>query len=119
MSSDFTPDGARRIYRIMCNVASCDGSVDPAERTVLEQALARFGIESAEASSLEAEGLAGEALEIGEDKSERDLLITCMIDVAAADGRIDAAERKGLVRVAKKIGLSFQELQDQLIPRIS
>ena len=41
-----------------------------------------------------------------------------MIDVAAADGRLDKAERKRLVQVAREIGLSREELQDQLLPRL-
>lgn len=117
--AELTPQGQRRIYRIMCNVAACDGSVAPSERALLEAAQGRFGLSAEEASALEAEGAAGESLEIGEEKSERDALISAMIEVAAADGRIDAAERKRLVRVAKQIGLTFQELQDQLLPHLS
>jgi len=103
----------------MCNVASCDGSVAAAERDVLEAARTRFGIGAEDALALEAEGAAGEGMEIGADTSERDTLMSCMIEVVMADGRVDAAERKGLVRVAKQIGLTFQELQDKLLPHLS
>lgn len=118
MSAELSPEARRRIYRVMCNVAACDGSVAAAERDVLQAALKRFEIGPVEAQALEAEGAAGQGMEIGEDKSERDTLITCMIEVVMADGRVDAAERKGLVRVAKQIGLTFQELQDQLLPHL-
>lgn len=119
MSAELTPAGARRIYRVLCQVAACDGSVAAAERDVLEATRARFGLSSEEAQALEAEGAAGEGLEIGEDAAERDALMTSMIEVVMADGRVDAAERKGLVRVAKQIGLTFQELQDKLLPHLS
>ena len=119
MPAELSPEAGRRIYRIMSNVAACDGSVAAAERDVLQAAQARFGIGAEEAQALEAQGAAGEGMEIGEGKSERDTLISCMIEVVMADGRVDAAERKGLVRVAKQIGLTFQELQDQLLPHIS
>ena len=113
------PEGAaQRIYRIMCNVATCDGHLDESERKVLDAAVSSFGLGAEEASALEAEGSAGEGIVIGEDPAERQALITAMIDVAAADGRIDSAERKRLVRVAKRIGLSPQELEAQLLPRL-
>jgi uncharacterized tellurite resistance protein B-like protein len=119
VSAELTPEGARRIYRVMSNVAACDGSVAASERDVLDAARARFGISPEDAQALEAEGAAGEGMEIGEEKSERDTLISCMIEVVMADGRVDGAERKRLVSVAKQIGLTFQELQDQLLPHLT
>lgn len=117
--ADLSPTGARRIYRIMCNVAACDGLIHPTERLVLEDAAKRFEIEAGEAKTLEADGVGGAGMDVGECESERATLITCMIDVAAADGRLDKAERKLLVQVARDIGLSREDLVEQIIPRMT
>ena len=96
MSTELEPAGLRRIYRVMCHVAGCDGDVAASER----------------------EGLAGEALEIGASEPERAALITAMVDVAVADRRLDGAERKLLVKIAKELGLSLEALQAELLPRL-
>ena len=116
---DLSPLGARRIYRIMCNVAGCGGSIAPSEQAVLDAAAERYGINAEEAATLLAEGLGQGKLEIGEDPLEREALIAAMIDVAAADGRLDRAESKRLVQAAKEIGLSRDDLEAQLIPRLT
>lgn len=118
MSTDLSSEGQHRIYRILCNLAGCDGHVDPSERRVLADTAREFGITPADAATLEAEGLASEGLVIGETEGERAELIRRMIDVAAADGRLDSAERKRLVRVAKEIGLGLTDRQAQLLPRL-
>lgn len=118
MSTELEPAGLRRIYRVMCHVAGCDGDVAASEREVLSAAAARFGLEAGEAEALEREGLAGEALEIGASEPERAALITAMVDVAVADRRLDGAERKLLVKIAKELGLSLEALQAELLPRL-
>ena len=118
MSTELEPAGQRRIYRVMCRVAGCDGEIAASERQVLSAAAARFALAPSEAEALEREGLAGERLEIGESESERAALIAAMVDVAVADRRLDGAERKLLVKIAKDLGLSLEALQAELLPRL-
>lgn len=110
--------GRRRIYRLLCNLAACDGSVDPTERAVLDEVLELFEIPAAEALSLEAEGAAGTGLRIGKNPAERSFLLGSMIEVAAADGVLDPHEQRRLKQLAAKVGLTdvLEERLDLLFP---
>jgi len=98
-------EAAARIYRVLCHLSAVDGEVDPRERVCLDafRDLHRIGAERA--ATLEAEGLRGEGLAVGPSARERTLLIRAMVDVAAADGRLDPAELERLREVAQVIGL--------------
>ena len=111
-------NGARRIYRVLCLVAACDGSVDPSEREILEDFVARFGIEPAEAALLEAEGAAAKRLSVGKNPLERELMFQLMVDVAAADGELHKNEQKRLVTFADTLGISRAELRRRLSERM-
>lgn len=102
--------GVRRIYRLLCLVAYCDHDLHPAERVLLEAYRRRFGIEPAEAAVLEEEGREGREVRLGRDPVEQRLLLEAMIDVAAADGRLEPKEQKRLVKLAGAMGLGQPEL---------
>jgi tellurite resistance protein len=117
-ATSISEGGRRRIYRLLCNLAACDGNVDPTERAVLDDVLEHFQIPQAEAKSLEAEGAAGSGLRIGKNPAERLFLLGSMIDVAAADGVLDPQEQRRLGQLAAKVGLSdvLDERLDLLFP---
>jgi hypothetical protein len=102
--------GVRRIYRLLCLVAYCDHELHPAERVLLEAYRRRFGIPPEEAAVLEEEGRGGRDVRLGRDPVEQRLLLEAMIDVAAADGRLEPKEQKRLVKLAGAMGLGQPEL---------
>ncbi|MBX3467134.1 MAG: TerB family tellurite resistance protein [Planctomycetes bacterium] len=101
--------GLRRVYRILCHVAHCDQVLHPSERDLLEQYRTRFGIPPAEAAALEEEGK-HKQIRLGRHEHEQRMLMWAMIDVAAADGRLERSEHKRLMKVAGAIGLPQAEL---------
>jgi uncharacterized tellurite resistance protein B-like protein len=109
--------GARRIYRILANLAFCNGSIGASEREVLETVQEYFEIEAEEAESLEQEGRRGHGLRVGSGSAERSYLIGCMLDVAAADGVLDSEERRTLRTFAKAVGLRPRDLEEKLQER--
>ncbi|HBP17061.1 MAG TPA: hypothetical protein DEA08_04595, partial [Planctomycetes bacterium] len=56
-------NGVRRVYRVLCHLAACDGEVHPRERSVLEAFRQAFQIGDAEGERLEGEGVGGDKLE--------------------------------------------------------
>lgn len=101
--SDLSPDAGRRIYRMLCFMAWCDGDLPQAERDVLEGFREDFGLSEVDAATLEAEGSEVEALELGEDEKELELLVDGLIDIAVADGKLVLDEQARLHRLAKMI----------------
>lgn len=112
-----SPNGLRRIYRLLANMAGCDGEVDRMERALLNGVAERFGLTAAEAAALEEEGFGGRGLKVGKRPAERELLVAQLIEMALADGVLDAAEAKRLEAFARKIGLPLEELKRRLNER--
>ncbi len=112
--ADVSPNGRRRIFRLLCHVAHCDRLVPPAERDVLERWRDALAITPNEGERLEQEGARNEAIRIGRRPEEQRLLLEGIIEVAAADGRLDRSEQRRLVAVAGAMGLS----QAQLLARL-
>ncbi|MGE0709657.1 MAG: hypothetical protein AB7N76_24085 [Planctomycetota bacterium] len=109
-----SPNGLRRVYRLLANMAGCDGAVDPAERAMLNGVAERFRLSAAEVATLEEEGFAGRGLRVGERPAERELLIAQLIEMALADGELDPAEIKRLRAFALKFQLPFDELNQRI-----
>lgn len=104
--------GRRRIYSILCNLAVSDGSVHPRERGVLDRVAGEFEIGPAEAAALARDAMADKAqLNLGKSSEEQTYLIEVMLELAAADGRLDPAEAKRLIRFADVVGVSRDELR--------
>ena len=101
--SDLSPDAGRRIYRMLCFMAWCDGDLDGAERAVLERYREDLGLSQLDAAALEAEGSEVEGLELGEDAAELETLIDALIDIAVADGKLVLDEQARLTRLVKMI----------------
>lgn len=112
-----TPNGVRRILRVLWNLAACDGSIAPGEVKLLEDFRVRYGISRAEASALEAEGRAGRALQVARSQAERELLVSELIEVAAIDGVLSPAERRRILRLGTLLRLDRADLDRRLAER--
>ena len=117
MVEEVSPNGLRRIYRLLANLAACDGTVDPAERALLNGLAEHLQLGAAEVEALEAEGFAGKSLKVGKNPVERELLMLMLIDMAFADGVLDPQEKKRLKAFADKVGLPRDELRRRLDER--
>jgi uncharacterized tellurite resistance protein B-like protein len=106
-----TPRGARRVYRFLWHLAACDGEVHESELSILLAYRERLGIEASDAAVLEDEGRRGRHLTIGKRSVERALLLDALLDVAAADGRLDRAEEKRLVALGNLLKISRSEIR--------
>lgn len=101
--SDLSPDAGRRIYRMLCFMAWCDGDLAAAEREVLERYRDDLGLTEVDAAALEAQGSEVEGLELGEEPEELAVLVDALIDIAVADGKLVLDEQARLTRLAKMI----------------
>lgn len=112
-------NGVRRVYRVLCHLAACDGEVHPRERAVLEAFRQAFQIADAEGELLEGEGIGGDKLEVGGNPAERALLLDAMLDVAAADGKLAKAEEKRLIVFGELVGLRREALRKAILARFA
>ena len=112
-------NGVRRVYRVLCHLAACDGEVHPRERAVLEAFRQAFQIADAEGELLEGEGIGGDKLEVGGNPAERALLLDAMLDVAAADGKLAKAEEKRLIVFGELVGLQREALRKAILARFA
>jgi len=112
-------NGVRRVFKVLCHLAWCDGSVADIERDYLEGWVRQVGIGPEEARSLEDEGKRANKLGVGPRKAERTLLIDSMIDLAMADGILVAEEQERLVRFGLTIGLDESLLAQRIHQRVT
>lgn len=112
-------NGLRRVYRALCNLAWCDGQFDPREKEYLDAFRENYGIDAAEAAGLEQDGRDGNNLAISKRVAEQDLLLRCMIDVAAADKVVTAEEQDRLIAFGRTLGLSDAELAREIRERLT
>lgn len=120
LRSQITAGGRRRIYRILCHLAHTDGRVQPRERAVLEAQRALLGLEPPEAQRLEAQGRAGQELQVGSGIAEQAHLLGAMIEVVAAHGRdLDELEQRRLTEVALACGCPRATVAELLVARLS
>lgn len=116
---EVTPAGRRRIYRILCHLAHCDGAVDARERECLEEKRRELLITEDEARALEAEGLTGEKLDISKNPAEHKTLLDDMIDIVAADGCLGHEEQKRVLEIAVLAGIPKAQVTERLVERLS
>lgn len=114
---DVSPNGRSRIYRLLANLAACDGQVDPQERALLNGLAERLGLGATQVAILEEEGFAGRGLTVGRNPVERELLMLLLIEMSFADGVLDREEKRRLKAFADKIGIPRDELRRRLDER--
>ncbi len=107
---DISDNGKKRIYRILCHLAYCDGEVSPEERARLDIYRKRFGFDAKDAVLIEAQAADGKDLSIGKNSAERDFLVQAMVDIVAADGKLDPKEEKRVLKVGKILGIDVKDL---------
>lgn len=107
-------NGARRIYRLLYNLAAADGVVDPVEEAYIEGFRRRHGIADDEAAAIAEAAREGRDLRVGKRPAERALLIESMVELAAIDGVLTPQEEKKLHKVAAAIGLPGEEIDRRL-----
>ena len=112
---ELTTGGRRRIYRILCYLAQCDGAVDPRERDTIERYRHSYALDSKEALMLESEAMAKTGLALGSSELEQRALVTAMIDIVTADGVFALPERERLGRILKKLGIAPGSIEDRLV----
>ncbi len=115
LQGEVTQAGRRRVYRVLCHLAGCDGVIDAKERAVLDARKAEWALTPEEAAGLEAEGLAGERLDLGQNATEQRLLLDAMVAVVAADGCLDHEEQRRVLEIAAAVGLPVDEVKAKLM----
>lgn len=113
-----SPNGARRVYRLLCHVAAANGEVGPEELTVLSDFRKTNSIPEAEARELERQGRRAEGLRLSQRQDEQAALIEAMIDLMVADGEFDDFERLELLRLAERFGLHREKLEARIEARL-
>lgn len=108
------PEGAERVYRILCRMAHADGDLDPGERVVLERYRVRLELGSARAAALEREAIAGARLAIGPGTLERSLMLAGVLDVLAADGAVEEREEHQLFELGRALELPRELIEDAI-----
>jgi uncharacterized membrane protein YebE (DUF533 family) len=100
---DLPQESKRRIYQAMIFMARRPAGIVDADQVILNTYAKILGLE-AEAEAL-AEQAVGERVGLGKGASERDALLTALVDLAAADGVVDDRERRRLKRIFEKLGV--------------
>lgn len=95
-------------FRFLVAAALADGQLDEAEKPVLLQAAAHFGISRQRASEVVREIMAGGSslAKLPEDTAARGQVFEKMVEVVAADGSIDPRELVLFERLAPRFGLT-------------
>jgi hypothetical protein len=113
-----TPNGLRRVYRVLSWFAQGDDFVDPREARILTEVQHEFGISEEEAIHLGHEASGAGQIRLGRRAAERDLLVRRLVQVVTADGIFDPAEQRRLRLLAPRLGLdsvaAIRLIQDEL-----
>ena len=114
MSDDF-PLKRKRQLRNLVVMALADGSIGEREVHLVADRCAELGLGEKELHEAIKFGLGDDAaLELPEDKQERDEVMRDLIRMMAADGRIEEGEKRLFALAAVKMELSTEHL-NQLI----
>jgi len=114
------PDAAtRRKFEALVAAAFADGFLAEAEKVVLQQKADQMGLSPREYH--EVLGLGGQrklSVGIPATRAEREALLEDLIEVAAADGRVEAAEYSLLARFAETLNIALPELRQRVNRRM-
>ncbi|MEZ6188011.1 MAG: TerB family tellurite resistance protein [Planctomycetota bacterium] len=104
-------------FRLLAAAALSDGTLDPSELTALRKAAGDFGVADDEVDGILEEirqNPAAVKVSVPADATKRAELFRSLIDVVAADGKIDAKEQALLVRIGPFFDLNPLEVEDIL-----
>lgn len=119
IAGEVTPAGRRRVYRLLCHLATRKGEIGAKEREVLEQERVSLLVTREEADALEAEGREGQRLDLSKAAPEQRLLLDAMIDLVAADGVLEHEEQRRLLEIAVAAGIPKATVTERLLERLS
>jgi len=113
-----TPNGLRRVYRVLSWFAQGDHYLDPAETRLLLEVQRQFQISDEEAVLLAHQASGAGQIRLGRRAAERDLLVRRLVEIVTVDGIFDPSEQRRLVSLAPRIGLdsvaAIRLIQDEL-----
>lgn len=103
-------------FRFLVAAALADGQLDEAEKPVLLQAAAHFGLSREQAGAVvrEIQGGGPSLAWLPADAAQRGRLFETMVEVVAADGRIDPRELQLFESLAPRFGLSPEQAAQAL-----
>jgi len=110
---------ARRKFEALVAAAFADGYLADAEKTVLEDKAFRMGISTREMHEIVGLGQQRKlSIGIPATAAERDALLEDLIEVVAADGRVEAPEYSLLARFAETLKIGLPELRQRVNRRM-
>ena len=110
---------ARRKFEALVSAAYIDGILAAPEREVLRRKASRMDIPSREMNEILALGEQRKlSVTVPGTATEREALLDDLIDVVAADGRVEAPEYHLLARFAETLPLSLPELRARVNRRL-
>ena len=111
--------GSRRKFEALVAAAFADGFLADAEKTVLQRKAARLGISGSEMNEVIGLGQQRKlSIGIPATTPEREALLDDLIEVVAADGRVEAPEYSLLARFAETLKIGLPELRQRVNRRM-
>src|SRR5260221_4488009 len=107
------PDSAtRRKFEALVAAAFADGFLAESEKIVLERKARRMGLSSREMHEIIGRGEQRKlSISIPATAAEREALLEDLIEVVAADGRVEAPEYSLLARFSESLKISLPDLR--------
>lgn len=109
----------RRAYATLVAAACVDGDLTPPEREVLHRKATEYDIPVGVMRELIDQGVQGRlAVAVPPGRTDREALLDDLIDIACADGRIEAPEHHLLAKFASHLGIQLPELRARVRKRL-
>lgn len=114
-----TDPATRRKFEALVAAAFADGFIAEAEKVVLQQKADRMGLSTREMHEILGLGQQRKlSIAIPATTAEREALLEDLIEVAAADGRVEAPEYSLLARFAESLKITLPELRQRVNRRM-
>jgi len=111
--------GARRKFEALVAAAFADGFLAEAEKTILQRKAARLGLSGRDMNEILGLGQQRKlSIGIPATAAEREALLEDLIEVVAADGRVEAPEYSLLARFAETLKIGLPELRQRVNRRM-
>jgi uncharacterized membrane protein YebE (DUF533 family) len=103
-------------FRVLAAAALMDGSIGPQEKELLDKAAVELRLDKRTADGIVAEVKKNGDLtaSVPTDPRNRAIMFRSLVDIVAADGKIDAREMALLQRLGPSFGLNELEVEDLL-----
>lgn len=109
----------RRAFSTLVAAACVDGDLSPPEREVLHRKATEYDIPVGVMRELIDQGVQGRlAVAVPPGQADREALLDDLIDVACADGRIEASEHHLLAKFASHLNLQLPDLRARVRQRL-